>query len=43
MKGYLKNPAASKLCLCRRLVPLRDLAVMDPDGYMKIKRPQQVT
>lgn len=37
MKGYLKNPVATQEALAGGWFHSGDLAVMDPDGYMKIK------
>lgn len=37
MKGYLKNPAATQEALAGGWFHSGDLAVMYPDGYMKIK------
>jgi len=37
MKGYLKNPAASKEAFAGGWFHSGDLAVMQPDGYVKIK------
>ncbi|UYO95276.1 acyl-CoA synthetase [Pollutimonas sp. M17] len=37
MKGYLKNPAATQASLSGGWFHSGDLAVMDPDGYVKIK------
>ncbi|MSQ88015.1 MAG: acyl-CoA synthetase [Betaproteobacteria bacterium] len=37
MKGYLKNPAASQQAFAQGWFHSGDLAVMHPDGYVKIK------
>lgn len=37
MKGYLKNPKATQEALAGGWFHSGDLAVMDPDGYVKIK------
>lgn len=37
MKGYLKNPKATEEALAGGWFHSGDLAVMDPDGYIKIK------
>src|SRR3546814_15507653 len=37
MKGYLKNPKATQEALSGGWFHSGDLAVMDPDGYIKIK------
>jgi fatty-acyl-CoA synthase len=37
MKGYLKNPKATQEALAGGWFHSGDLAVMDPDGYIKIK------
>jgi fatty-acyl-CoA synthase len=37
MKGYLKNPAASRDAFAGGWFHSGDLAVMQPDGYLKIK------
>ena len=37
MKGYLKNPAASKTAFAGGWFHSGDLAVLQPDGYIKIK------
>ncbi len=37
MKGYLKNPKATQEALSGGWFHTGDLAVMDPDGYIKIK------
>jgi fatty-acyl-CoA synthase len=37
MKGYLKNPAASAQAFAGGWFHTGDLAVMEPDGYVKIK------
>src|SRR5690606_36466418 len=36
-KGYLKNPKATQEALAGGWIRSGDLAVADPDGYMKIK------
>jgi fatty-acyl-CoA synthase len=37
MKGYLKNPKATEECFAGGWFHTGDLAVMQPDGYVKIK------
>src|SRR5258706_12905785 len=37
MKGYLKNPAASRKAFAGGWFHSGDLAVLQPDGYIKIK------
>ena len=37
MKGYLKNPKATKEALAGGWFHTGDLAVLNPDGYIKIK------